>query len=481
MGADVNAADIFGAASSSTPASASMTPAWPAPLAPVAYHGPIGAVVRALEPETEADPAAILIQMLVMFGNVVGRGPSFAVGADVHHLNLFAGIVGETGKARKGVSRGQAQRIFGAVDADWTARCTSSGLSSGEGLIWTVRDAIETTQPVKEKGRVIDYQTVVEDSGVADKRLLVVESELASTLKVMAREGNTLSPVVRQAWDGLDLRVITKSSPARATAPHISIIGHITKDELRRYLSATEVANGFGNRFLWVCARRSKELPDGGRTVDLTRHASALTEAVRWASGAGTLTRDAEAGALWHRLYGRLSAGRPGMVGAMTNRAEAQVMRLACLYAVGDMSYVVRPAHLHAGLAVWRYCFDSAVFLFGDRLGDPIADDILLALRHAYPESLTRSYITRDLFGRNRPAHDVDRALQLLRQHRLATAEVDHSGEGRPVERWVFVESSADDIDDIDDISPAADGGSVVNVVNVVRPAGESGVPNERY
>ena len=103
---------------------------------------------------------------------------------------------------------------------------------------------------------------------------------------------------------------------------------------------------------------------------------------------------------LWHQVYGRLSAGRPGMLGAMTNRAEAQVMRLACLYAVGDMSYVVRPEHLRAALAVWRYCLQSAAYLFGDRLGDPVADEILTALKGACPASLTRSHITRDLLGR---------------------------------------------------------------------------------
>jgi hypothetical protein len=68
------------------------------------------------------------------------------------------------------------------------------------------------------------------------------------------------------------------------------------------------------------------------------------------------------------------------MLGSMTARAEAQTMRIACLYAAGDMSYVVAPRHLRAALEVWRYCFDSARHLFGDRLGDPTADAILAAL-----------------------------------------------------------------------------------------------------
>ena len=46
--------------------------------------------------------------------------------------------------------------------------------------------------------------------------------------------------------------------------PHISIIGHITADELNRYWTQTETANGSGNRFLWLSAKRSKLLPFGG-------------------------------------------------------------------------------------------------------------------------------------------------------------------------------------------------------------------------
>jgi len=67
--------------------------------------------------------------------------------------------------------------------------------------------------------------------------------------------------------DGRTLQNLTKNSPARATGAHISSIGHITADELRRYLTATESANGFGNRQLWICTKRSKLLPEGG-TID---------------------------------------------------------------------------------------------------------------------------------------------------------------------------------------------------------------------
>ena len=92
-----------------------------------------------------------------------------------------------------------------------------------------------------------------------------MEQEFASVLKVAEREGSTLSATIRQAWDSGNLRILNKNSPARATGAHISILGHVTKAELLRYLTSTEAANGFANRFLWVCVRRSKCLPEGGR------------------------------------------------------------------------------------------------------------------------------------------------------------------------------------------------------------------------
>jgi hypothetical protein len=48
---------------------------WPAALAPQAFYGFAGEIVRCIEPHTEADPAALLFQFLCGFGNLVGRSP----------------------------------------------------------------------------------------------------------------------------------------------------------------------------------------------------------------------------------------------------------------------------------------------------------------------------------------------------------------------------------------------------------------------
>ena len=187
----------------------------------------------------------------------------------------------------------------------------------------------------------------------------------------MARDGNTLSAVIRNAWDGKNLKTMTKNSPAKASTPHISIIGHITKDELKRYLDNTECGNGFANRFLWVCVKRSKVLPEGGTVVDLSKLAESVIKSIRFSKKILEMKRDDEAKALWKQVYAELSEGKPGLLGAVTARAEAQVMRLACLYAILDLSELIKLDHILAGLSVWNYCEQSARYIFGESLGDP--------------------------------------------------------------------------------------------------------------
>lgn len=413
---------------------------WPTPD-PGMFYGIAGEFVRTVEPHTEADPVALLLQFLIAFGNALGRHASFVVEGAHHYLNLFGVLVGQTSKGRKGTSWQYVANLMRIADQVWYEERISSGLASGEGLIWAVRDPIYGTAPRKDTGgRKIqgEFERSLVDAGVDDKRLLVQEPEFASTLRVMKRDGSTLSPIVRKAWDEGKLTSLTKNSPGRATDAHISIIGHITGDELRRELDRTEIANGFVNRFLLICVRRSKILPDGGAVdtgelMRLGQRVEKLLQQFDFSESYAELTRDEAARTLWHEVYEGLSAGKPGLFGAVTSRSEAQVTRLACVYAVLDSARVIRVEHLEAALALWRYVEDSARFLFKESLGDPDADTILAALRSA-PGGLTRTGIN-DLFGRNRPTERVTMALRLLEEQGLATLYREQTG-GRPRERW---------------------------------------------
>jgi DNA polymerase I-like protein with 3'-5' exonuclease and polymerase domains len=400
---------------------------WPV-LGAAAYHGLAGQVVNAILPNTESDPVALLLQFHVSFGNAVGRQPYYQVENDRHFANLFTVLVGQSAKSRKGTSVGRIRRIFEIADPDWARTRTLGGMSSGEGVIAAVRDEVRAMRKGVEE---------VIDPGVEDKRLLLDEREFFQALAVLKREGNILSRVIRDAWDcRYLLATMTKNSPTRATKPFISVIGHITADELRQTLDHTSMANGYANRFLFACVKRSKLLPHGGSSdEDVTEKLGQDTlAAIDAARSIERVTMAAEAAQLWEDVYPRLAEGRPGLIGAITDRAEAQSVRLALLYALLDRSPQIARVHLEAGLAVWAYCDASADFIFGDLVGDPVADTMLRALRRT---RMSRNDII-NLLGRNVAVSKIEAALSQLLAAGKIRREVEKTS-GRPREVWSAV------------------------------------------
>lgn len=271
---------------------------------------------------------------------------------------------------------------------------------------------------------------------------MAFEAEYGGTLKIANRPGNSLSAVLRQAWDGAPLRTLTKNSPQQALEPHVSVVGHATDEEVRQQLRSTDVANGFANRFIWVRVKRSKLLPDGGtlRRRDLTPLVAELRRAVEEARRYGRIERDSAARELWHQVYPVLAEGEPGIVGALTARAEAQVNRLSMVYALLDRSATIHVEHLRAALALWDYSHRSIRFLFGRHSGDSVADKLRAALEET-PEGLTRTQLHQRC-GRHIQASRLDQALQALAQSGSAICAPPEPSGGRPTERWLSAPSA---------------------------------------
>lgn len=390
---------------------------WPENLAKAAYHGLAGDVVKTIEPHTESDPVALLLQFLVFFGSCIGRSAHYLVEGDKHFANLFMVMVGQSSKARKGTSWGRVRQLFDLLSEPFGQSRIESGLSSGEGLIHAVRD---------EKG---------DDPGEFDKRLLLQEPEFGGLLRVMDRHGNIVSRIIRDAWDRGNLGVLTKKCETRATGAHISIVGHITKDELVRHLDRTEAANGFANRFIYVVVKRSKCLPHGGNLTDenLRPLAERLATAVKDAKDIQQVFMSDETKLRWECVYPKLSEGQPGLYGAVTGRAEAQVIRLALIYALLDGKSTISKDHLRAALGIWDYADESARYIFGNATGDPVQDRILSALK-SEPDGLSRTDISR-LFKGHQKSDRITRALDQLKiLGRVEKEKV--KSEGRDAEVW---------------------------------------------
>jgi hypothetical protein len=396
---------------------------WPEPPAAEAFHGVCGEIVHKLSPETEADPVAILTQLLIAAGSVIGRGAFFQVEATRHHPHEFLVLVGDSSKSRKGSSFDHVTRLLTRADPSFPARITT-GLSSGEGIVWAVRDP---------QGQ---------DPGAADKRLLVVEPEFASVLKSTSRDISTLSPTLRSAWDGRPLQLLTRTAPARATDAHISVIGHITAPELRRYATTIEITNGLLNRFLLISCRRVRLLPEGGKPDPLHRTGLGryLAAALQHARSAGQLRFDHAARQLWWHAYPTLSHPQPGLAGHLTARSEAHTVRLALIYALLDGADQIQPQHLQAALAIWDYAARSATWALHTATGDPLAEQIHAALLRS-PGGLTRTQL-RDLCQRNQPLERVEQALANLATAGRATSHKTPTS-GRPAEIWTATQPAA--------------------------------------
>jgi hypothetical protein len=400
-----------------------------------ANHGLLGDIVRAFAPTTEAAPPAISSQLLACCGNLIGNNANYLIGKTRHHTALNVVIVGKTSKARKGTAFDLVHPILGEVDPIWAKNNLATGLSSGEGVVWAVRDPIVEADPTSPSG------TKIIDPGVADKRLLIYTQELGETLGVMKRIGNTLSAVIRMAWDGTKpLGTLTKNSRARATGYHISIIAHITQEELVRTFDEGLGWNGFGNRFLWFFVKRTGLLPNGGQidTAIYNSLVERLRAVVNFARAAGELRMTPDAMALWCAIYKDLAEGKPGFIGSMTSRSEPMVIRLAMLYALLDCTTDIRPEHLTAAYAVWKFSEESVDFIFGYHDTNRVAVRILDALREVTPQGLTLTQL-HELFHHHLSRDKMSTSLDQLSARNLAYKVVTKTS-GRPFEKWFFRE-----------------------------------------
>jgi hypothetical protein len=343
------------------------------------------------------------------------------VDATRHSLSLYVILVGDSSKARKGTSWHQIARLFAQVDQPWLSTRVTGARLTANSLV----DALRDRQPP------------------TDLRLLALSEEFASVLHTLKSGNGHLSPLLRYAWDSGHLSTLDMHQNLQATGTHISLIGHITQRELTRNLHRTEAQNGFANRCLWVWVQRSNCLPEGGSLCadDLAPIARELRRALDWATATPEILfrRDAAARDLWADRYPTLSQLRPGLRGAATSRAEAQVLRLSAIYAALDSTSVVGLPHLQAALAVWDYCYASASLLFGLSTGDPIADRIREAIE-ASNGGLSKSQITR-LFHGHVEGNRIDAALETLLALGALTKYSEPTG-GRPSTLWSAIEEN---------------------------------------
>ncbi len=396
----------------------------PPVLSEMAFYGLAGEFCRALAPSTEADPAGLLAQVLIAFGAACGRGPHLTIDGSRHGTNEFAVVVGASSKARKGTGWRRTIETLRTADEEFFEDRVMGGASSGEGLIFQIRDEVKNFDPKKQ-------EYFVADPGIFDKRLLLVEEEFSAILKQVEREGNVLSQIIRQSWDSRTLSPLTKSNRIKATNPHVSIIGQITEVELQGRLSEIEIGNGFANRFLWFFVRRSKLLPFGASFEQSKFFGDRFSQALEFAKTVEGMAMSPGFMKDWEAVYPVLTEAAPGLFGSLISRQEAHAVRLSMIFALLDQERVIDSRHLRAALAIIDFVSDSISYIFGEASGDPIQDKIVKTL----DEGLGRMSLTEihGLFDRHVPKNKLESALDnLVRTGKIEVQILSGETGGRP-------------------------------------------------
>jgi hypothetical protein len=370
LSADTEAAELDNHRNTPTPSEACL-------------YGFVGDVARAAHAANrEVNLYAAALNMLVLLAAGIGRGVSMPIGDDWHHARLFGLHVGRSGRGRKGTSGKlptRVQRKMAELHPDVAFQTHNGGLSSREGLVVMIHDGLN-------EGKTSAIPAVL------DKRLAVLESEFVNVLHQAAREGNTLSAALRDAWDGTCIKPATKHSPVSATRPHINLMGHITPSELLDCMKSRELTNGFANRFLMIWAEQGELDPLPGFTPDALvveladRMASILRycKADRYADGDHTkMTFTPAARELYVKLYKGEFQDRSGgeLVAGMMTRQAPYLVRLAMLFALTDKAAQIDLPHMNAAHAWVRYWRDSVKFIFASAREEAEAESLQATIK----------------------------------------------------------------------------------------------------
>jgi hypothetical protein len=245
-------------------------------------YGLAGDVGRAAAETTEANRYATAAGFLAFLSAACGRDVYLPIGNVWHHARIFTLHVGRSARGRKGDALSLPHRIRFAIeghDKGLLGQIHTGGLSSREGLAFLIHDGY------REGKREVEP--------IHDKRAWIVESEFANVLHQAKRDGNTLSPALRDAWDGISIKPAVKHQRLWATDPHIALSGQITPSELLSVIEHRELSNGFANRFLIFWAERERLVPFPAATPQETVNSLAerTAEVIRFAKRTGAKRR----------------------------------------------------------------------------------------------------------------------------------------------------------------------------------------------
>jgi hypothetical protein len=351
--------------------------AFPKPLGPAALSGIVGEFVTAALPFTEADENCLTYQFLTAVGNMMGRKHYARFGADHHYAGLFTLIVGGTSTG-KGQALSVVKSFAHDVDPDWLDKHCRHSAASGEGLVRLAAEVCGKDIP-NDEGILGDEDDDFDDwdtedlaAQVAqqqqkkpqrlaksiDGRLMLIVPEMSVLLNSMNREGSNISGYLRQGYDRAPLENNKSKKKLIARNYLLSVVGHITPDELQEIMSTVDWYNGISNRFLWAATRKSKTLPRMGKAPNFAKLVIKLNKLLELPA-AGAIDFSEAGGKRWDEWVHSLPE-MDGKLGASQERIKPNALRVALLYAALDerrltssqKKFFIEPEHVEAAIEI---------------------------------------------------------------------------------------------------------------------------------
>ena len=406
-----------------------------APAAPTKemFSGHVGDMARLIAPHVAWDPTAFVAQTLVAVGNWLGFRHYIAEEATNRHPNLFLALVGGTGSG-KGTSYRWTDWVMRALDAQWSDERVTTAVGSGEGLLAKITDPVVT---LNAKG-----EEVVAIEGSPDKRVLYLEEELGSLFSKMVSQ-ETLEKMITKAFDSGRLETTTKKEAMTCNEPHVSIIGHITPDELTSRLEARLIDNGFSNRWLYCVIKPTQVKFDSvtpQQIEGLTAVRDELVGQLQRFSFSGAdefvFTPDAHDAYMQTARY-LFDNPHTGAMEKQDARSRPLMFKLSIIYAAMDGSNKVELHHFLAARSFWAYCSRSARSFFGQKSGNENVDRFMEMWRFQGYEPVTITEIS-DMFQRNMNAGKRNQMLSVLQRDGVVRLEQGVAESGRPPMNVIF-------------------------------------------
>lgn len=401
--------------------SAPTSGAFPAAPDPVAFDGLLGELVDDLAAGTDASKVGLLGSLIAYAGALV---PGSAYFHRVHTSSPFIALVGESGIGRKGTAMNRVMdAMSNALEQSTVHRVVMDGLNSGEGLVSALFYRREHYPQEPTVG-------------------LVFEEEYATLMAARGRDGSTLDPKMRQAFDGGPMSNRKAGETKTVMPPYwLPALIAITPVELRTRLEPGALQSGSANRWLYLPVTRRLMDPTNEAPVFSRDHKQAIADAHRAAQRVPPLLLvDA---AVTHRTteYADfLPTAAFGLARDLTRRLAVIAFRVALVHALVERSAHVLPEHLDRAIALTEYARRGIAWVFGDTIGNPDAD---LLFRHLTAAGrLRRNTITQGII---RDPIRRQKAIDELLRLNLAQVVVVQTG-GRPraelvptPKGWAFV------------------------------------------